>query len=88
VKIIVVFCFNSDKITVTKQQTEDNMKTSFTHKDHGDKVLVTLFANGNRVASIWRTKENSFFENLKEAEQMLLLRYQIDNSSEEQEEGE
>jgi hypothetical protein len=58
------------------------MKFTFNHKDHGDKVLVTLFANGDKAGSIWRTKENSFFENLKEAEQMLLLRYQIENAEE------
>lgn len=60
------------------------MKFTFNHKDHGDKVLVTLFANGDKAGSIWKTKENSFFENLKEAEQMLLLRYQIENEKEEE----
>lgn len=61
------------------------MKFTFNHKDHGDKILITLLANGDKAGSLWRTKENSLFENLKEAEQMLLLRFQMENLPDEEE---
>jgi hypothetical protein len=62
-----------------QQTTEDNMKTSFTHKHFDDKVLVTLFVNGKKEGSLFKMNREGFFshyENLKDAEKSLLLNYQ------------
>ena len=67
------------------------MKTSFTHKHFDDKVLVTLFVDGKKTGSLFKMNRDGFFshyENLKDAEQSLLLDHQARIELESQDEGE
>ena len=71
--------------------TEDNMKTSFTHKHFDDKVLVTLFVDGKKEGSLFKMSRDGLFshyENLKDAEKSLLLNWQARQEIEDEEEGE
>ena len=62
------------------------MKLSFETKtsSFGDKVLVTMFDNGKKVASAWKSVEGSNYLNLQDLKDQLELRYLLDNQPEEE----
>lgn len=68
---------------------EGNMKLSFQTKNVNDKVLVTLFDNGIKISSVWKTKENSRYASLNELKEQMKLRYVLENNIvEDEQEGE
>jgi hypothetical protein len=64
------------------------MKLSFQTKNVNDKILVTLFANGVKISSVWKTKENSRYVSLNELKEQMKLRYVLENNIVEEQEGE
>jgi hypothetical protein len=65
------------------------MKLSFHTKNVNDKILVTLFANGVKVSSVWKTQENSRYVSLNDLKEQMKLRYVLENYPEgEEEKGE
>jgi hypothetical protein len=65
------------------------MKLSFQTKNVNDKILVTLFANGVKVSSVWKTQENSRYVSLNDLKEQMKLRYVLENYPEgEEEKGE
>lgn len=67
------------------------MKTSFIHKNFGDKVLITLLVNGKKEGFVYKmTKDGLFshYESIKDAEKNLLMNYQSKTNTWEYEEGE
>lgn len=65
------------------------MKLSFQTKNVNDKILVTLFDNGIKISSVWKTKENSRYASLNELKEQMKLRYVLENNIvEEEQEGE
>lgn len=63
------------------------MKLSFETKtsSFGDKVLVTMFDNGKKVASAWKVTEGSNYLNLQDLKDQMKLNYLLDNQSDEEE---
>ena len=64
------------------------MKLSFQTKNVNDKILVTLFDNGIKISSVWKTKENSRYVSLNELKEQMKLRYVLENNIIEEQEGE
>jgi hypothetical protein len=65
------------------------MKLSFHTKNVNDKILVTLFANGVKVSSVWKTQENSRYVSFNDLKEQMKLRYVLENYPEgEEEKGE
>jgi phosphoheptose isomerase len=61
------------------------MKLSFETKNLNDKILVTLFDNGKKVASCWKMNEGSNYVNLQTLKEQMELRYKMENEQFEEE---
>lgn len=62
------------------------MKITFETKKLSDKVLVTMFDNGQKVSSVWKMNESSNYVNMKDLQDQMELNYIMDNLPDDEEE--
>lgn len=60
------------------------MKLSFETQKFNDKVLVTMFSDNKKVASVWKMLEGSNYANLQELKSQMELRYIMENQPDEE----